>query len=134
MDFSVSIWERSGRLFLFIFMSVVLWLVSFGVWIYIQYFFDVKRNKLPELIKKRSKFQEKNMSCERTLNFDQWKTFSKRVSQWEFDYGLFTNLPRIIVARDFSRVHSKSKEVSYLSWQNTYPNLKTTCHIKLKFF
>ena len=30
-------------------------------------------------------------------------------------------------------VHSKSKEVSYLSWQNTYPNLKTTCHIKLKF-
>ena len=30
-------------------------------------------------------------------------------------------------------VHSKSKEVSYLSWQNTYPNLKTTSHIKLKF-
>ena len=26
------------------------------------------------------------------------------------------------------------KEVSYLSWQNTYPNLKTTCHMKLKFF
>ena len=34
----------------------------------------------------------------------------------------------------FFRVHSNSKEVSYLSWQNTYPNLKTTCHIKLKFF
>ena len=34
----------------------------------------------------------------------------------------------------FLRVHSNSKEVSYLSWQNTYPNLKTTCHIKLKFF
>ena len=32
------------------------------------------------------------------------------------------------------RVHSNSKEVFYLSWQNTYPNLKTTCHIKLKFF
>ena len=30
--------------------------------------------------------------------------------------------------------HSNSKEVSYLSWQSTYPNLKTTCHIKLKFF
>ena len=110
MDFSVSIWERSGRLFLFIFMSVILWLVSFGVCIYIQYFFDVKRNKLPELIKKRSKFQEKNMSCERTLNFDQWKTFSKRVSQWEFDYGLFTNLPRIIVARDFSPSSFKLKK------------------------
>ena len=32
------------------------------------------------------------------------------------------------------RVHSNSKELSYLSWQKTYPNLKTTCQIKLKFF
>ena len=55
-----------------------------------QYFFGVMRNKLHwttasetsntkylELIKRRSKVQEKNMSCERALNFDQWKTFSK---------------------------------------------------------
>ena len=34
----------------------------------------------------------------------------------------------------FLWIHSNSKEVSYLSWQNTYPNSKTTCHIKLKFF
>ena len=34
----------------------------------------------------------------------------------------------------FLRVHSNSKKVSYLSWRNTYPNLKATCHIKLKFF
>ena len=34
----------------------------------------------------------------------------------------------------FLRVHSNSKEVSYLSWQNTYPSSKTTCHMKLKFF
>ena len=34
----------------------------------------------------------------------------------------------------FLRVHSKSKGVSYLSWQNKYPNLKTACHIGLKFF
>ena len=34
----------------------------------------------------------------------------------------------------FLRVHSNSEDVSYLSRQNTYPNLKTTCHIKLKFF
>ena len=34
----------------------------------------------------------------------------------------------------FLRVHSNSKEVSYLSKQNTYPNLKTTCHIKLNSF
>ena len=30
-----------------------------------------------ELIKRRSKVQEKNMSCKRGLNFDRWKTFSK---------------------------------------------------------
>ena len=34
----------------------------------------------------------------------------------------------------FLRVHLNSKKVSYLSWQNTCPNSKTTCHIKLKFF
>ena len=34
----------------------------------------------------------------------------------------------------FLRVHSNSKEVSCFSWQNTYPNSKTICHIKLKFF
>ena len=34
----------------------------------------------------------------------------------------------------FLQVHSNSEEVSYLSWQNTYRNLKTACHIKLKFF
>ena len=33
----------------------------------------------------------------------------------------------------FLRVHSNSKEVSYLSCQNTYPNWKTISHIKLKF-
>ena len=34
----------------------------------------------------------------------------------------------------FCRVHSNSKEVSYLLWQNKYSNLKTTGHIKPKFF
>ena len=36
--------------------------------------------------------------------------------------------------KTFLPVHSNSKEVFYLSWQNTYPHLKTTCHIKLQFF
>ena len=31
----------------------------------------------------------------------------------------------------FLRVHSNS---AYFSWQNMYPNLKTTCRIKLNFF
>ena len=34
----------------------------------------------------------------------------------------------------FLRIHSNSEDVSYLFWQNTYPNLKTTRHIKQKFF
>ena len=42
-------------------------------------------------------------------------------------YRELLNLPT------FLRVHSNSKELSYLSWQNTYPNLKTNCHMKLKF-
>ena len=29
------------------------------------------------------------------------KHFPKTIGQWEFDYGLFTNLPRIILACDF---------------------------------
>ena len=32
------------------------------------------------------------------------------------------------------RVHSSSKKVSYLLWQDRYRNVKTTCHIKLHFF
>ena len=62
------------------------------------------------------------------------KHFSKTISQCEFDYDLFTNLPTIIAARNFLRIHSNSKEVSYLSWQNMYLNVKTTCHIELNFF
>ena len=34
----------------------------------------------------------------------------------------------------FFRFHSNSKEISYLLWQNKYPNLKATCHVKPKFF
>ena len=75
------------------------------------------------------------MSCERSLNFDQWKNFFEnykpmRVWLW-LVYKFTENYCRF---GTFFRVHSNSKEVSYLSWQNTYPNLKTTCHIKLKFF
>ena len=40
----------------------------------------------------------------------------------------------LLLLATFLRVHSNSREVSYLSWQNTHPNLKTTFHIKLNFF
>ena len=54
-------------------------LISFGVCIYIQYLLDIVRSNLQtikkismrKLIKRRSKAQEKNMSCEHALNFDQ---------------------------------------------------------------
>ena len=36
------------------------------------------------------------MSCKRALNFlTNEKHFAKTISQWELDYGLFTNLPKI---------------------------------------
>ena len=56
------------------------------------------------------------------------------VTYGEFDNGLFTNLPRIIVTRDFSSSLFNLKEVPYLHWQNKSCNLKTTCHINPKFF
>ena len=40
----------------------------------------------------------------------------------------------LLSLKTFLQVHSNLKEVFYLSWQNTYPTLKTTCHITLKFF
>ena len=74
------------------------------------------------------------MSCERALNFDQWKAISEncepmRVWSWlvyKFTYN-YCHL------RLFSKF-IQTQEVSYLSWPNMYPNMKTTCHIKLKFF
>ena len=55
---------------MFVFIS---WLVSHEVCIHIQTIFLWCGNtKYLELIKRRSKVQ-KNMSCERALNFDQWK-------------------------------------------------------------
>ena len=93
-------------------MFVVSWLVSHEVCIYIQYFFGVVRNKHQTLnikIKRRSKVQEKNISCERALILTNEKYFPKTISQWEVDCGLFTNLTRIIVTRDFSPSSFKLK-------------------------
>ena len=103
-----------------------LWLVSHEVCIHVPYYFRMVRNKLHEYIqiKRRSKVQEKT-SCERALNFDQWKLFSENYKPMSVLLWLvykFTENCQIY--RLFLRVHSNSKKVSYLSWQNTYPNLK----------
>ena len=67
------------------------------------------------------------------LHFDQWKTFSdnyKPMRVW-----LCLQIYRELLSlATFLSVHSNSEEVSDLSWQNMYPNLKTTGHMKLKFF
>ena len=84
--------------------------------------------------KRRSKVPEKNMSCECALNFDQWITFSENYKPMKVWLWLVYKIYReLLLLVTFLRVHSNSKELSS-SWQNMYPNLKTTCHIKLKFF
>ena len=40
----------------------------------------------------------------------------------------------LLLLATFLWVHLNLKEISYLSWHNAYPNFKTTCHIKQKFF
>ena len=107
-------------------------------------------NKYPtELIKRRSKVQEKNMSCERALNFDQWKTSSKNYrpmknnfDQWKTSsknyrpmrfWFWLTNLSRIIIACDFSPSSFRLKRSILSPLTKTYLNLKTVCHVKLNF-
>ena len=106
------------------------WLVFHDIFIHIQYIFGAV------LIKRRSKVEENNMSCERALNFDQWNTFSEnfkpmRVWLLLLVYKIYRELLSLAT---FLQIRWNSKEVSYVFWQNTYPNLKTTCHIQLKFF
>ena len=87
------------------------------------------------LKKRRSNVHENNMSCERALNFDHWKTFSENYKPMRVWLWLVYKIYReLLLLATFLPVHSNSKEVFYLSWPNKYPNLKTTCHIKLKFF
>ena len=62
------------------------------------------------------------------------KHFPKTMSQWEFDYGLFTNLPKIVKFTDFSPSSLKLKRGIIPLLKNMYCNSETTCHIKLKLF
>ena len=100
------------------------WLVSHEVCIHIQYFFGHK-------IKSSTK-EHAMWTC-----FKFWpmkSIFSKLWTNESLIIACLQIYRELLSLATFLRVHSNSKEVSYLSWQNTYPNLKTTCHIKLKFF
>ena len=68
------------------------------------------------------------------VNVTNEKHLSKTISQWKFDYGLFTISSRIIAACDFAPSSFKLKSRILPLLTNTYPNLKSTCHTKLKFF
>ena len=62
------------------------------------------------------------------------KHFPKTISQWEFDYDLFTNLLRIIVTCDFSQSYFKLRRGILPLLTKYVSNLKTTCHIMIKCF
>ena len=51
-----------------------------------------------------------------------------------FDYGLFADLPKLVVACDFSLNSFKIKRGILPLLTKHDPNLKTTCHVKLKCF
>ena len=89
------------------------WLVSHEVYICIKYLFDVW-----EMWTSFEFWPMKNIS-ENYKPMRVWLWLAYRFTE---NYCCFL------------RVHSNSKEVSYLTWQNVYPNLKTACHIKQTFF
>ena len=70
-DFSRSISETSENVSTSSVVSVS-WLVSSGVYIVFTYSISLVYKYLPKLIKRRSKVQEKKMSCESALNFEFW--------------------------------------------------------------
>ena len=109
--------------------------VLFHDWILTKFIFTYNisweinsKHQILELIKRRSRAQEKNVSCEHALNFVQWKTNDS------LNMACLQIYRECLLLATFLRVHWKSKEVSYLSWQNMYPNFEATYYIKLKFF
>ena len=77
---------------------------------------------LLELIKRTSKVQAKNMSCEHTLNFDQWKTFFenyKPIRVWLWLVYKFTE--NLQLSTEFiqtqKRYPSCLNKISILTWK-----------------
>ena len=96
--FNIYIKEKC-KCFFFIFISVILWLAFFGVCIFIHYFFAVVRTGVNQ---KKIKSSKKICLVNVLSILTNEKHFPKTIGQWEFGCGLFTNLPRIVVACDFS--------------------------------
>ena len=80
---------------------------------------------LLDLLKRRSKLQEENMSCERALNFDQWKAFLKNykpITAWlSLAYKFTENICRSRLFFEF--IHTQKRyptsldKISILTWK-----------------
>ena len=100
--------------------------------IHIQYFFSIVRNYSKHLIPTRVNQANVMWTC-----FKFWpmkNIFCKLQANESLIMASLQIYRELLSLATFLRVHSNSNEVSYLSWQNMYPNLKTTSHIKIKFF
>ena len=74
------------------------------------YFFDAVRNK-PQTMNIYTKIDKKKIKSSKKeyVILTNEKHFPKTINQGEFDYGLFTNLPIIIFACNFSPSSFKVK-------------------------
>ena len=110
------------------FFAFVLSFVSFEIWFYARCSLDPVRNQTSNIIYLLQSFQRKSKvhlrNRWRSLNFDQWKTFSKNYKAKKiFVYTITKNKSRW-------RVFSNSKEVSQMLQHNMYSTLNPNCHIK----
>ena len=125
-DFSTSISETSGNVFL-----SVSWLVSFGVCIYIQHFFDEIFTRVNQ---KKIKSSIKEYIMGTCFKFWPMKNIFRNLSANKSLIMACLQIYRELLSlATFLLVHSNSEGVPYLPWQNKYFNLKTNGHIELKF-
>ena len=139
-DVSTSISETSESISLcFCFIIGSLW----GLYLH-KYFFDVVSNKLQTINiytrvdKKKIKSSRKEYVIRTYFKFWPMKIILRKLYANEsLIMGCLQIHRELLSLATFLRVHSKraiQKELSCLYWQNRYSNLKTTCHIKPKFF
>ena len=131
-------YQKQVKIYLFVCIS---WLVSFGVCIYIQYYFDVVRNKLQttniytRVDKKKIKSSRKEYVIR--ICFKLWpmkNIFWKLWANESLNMACLQIYQELLSLVTFLWVHSNSKEISYLYWQNTYPNLKNYLSYEAKIF
>ena len=93
-------------------------------------FIILKRNIIDVFCFKTAVYVLILFSCSNSYLF----SCSRKQANGSFIMACLQIFQGLLSLATFFRVHSNSEQVSYLSWQNTYPNLETTRYIKLKFF